>query len=104
MPSKVLSLDLVSKMVTFNTESIEELKRLSKDISTILPAEVEEYDDYSQLLVEVKGYLLESIQISQDLDALHDIQNSINSELLQFEGQTCPICGSILDKEHLINA
>lgn len=88
----------------FKLSQIQELKAQFILASAKQISQVTIPDFNLAALKELRTKILDIINYQSDLDALHDIYNQVDSELSSLDGQICPVCGSILTKEHLLNS
>lgn len=87
----------------FMFAQISELTNLVADLSkdTLTPLDVPEF--VLGTVREIRESILEIIELELNLDALHDLKVEIDSSLSEFDGATCPVCGNIITKEHLLS-
>lgn len=87
----------------FRHEKIEQIKQFIADSSVELPSRVEDQQFNFAKLVELRTVIKNLIDVNSTLQALEDVKEQIKSQVSELEGSVCPVCGNVLDLEHLNN-
>jgi hypothetical protein len=87
----------------FKHAKLQQLREFLAESSTLLPSKVEDRQFNFSKLVELRTVIKNLIDINSALQALEDVKEQIKSQVSELEGSICPVCGNVLDVEHLNN-
>ena len=101
----ILMVPEVEKLVIpdFIEEKLSALKVSFNSARLEIPEELKVPAYLKDKIDSLKEQMEQKLKAQEELSVQQELQRDINEQLMQFEGQTCPICGSVLDKEHLMN-
>jgi DNA repair exonuclease SbcCD ATPase subunit len=87
----------------FKHAKLQQLREFLAESSTLLPSKVEDRQFNFSKFVELRTVIKNLIDINSALQALEDVKEQIKSQVSELEGSICPVCGNVLDVEHLNN-
>lgn len=87
----------------FKHSKLHQLREFLTEASTLLPYKVEDKQFNFSKLVELRTVIKNLIDLNSALQALEDVKEQIKSQVSELEGSICPVCGNVLDVEHLNN-